>query len=308
MANSAKNVSGSSRPRPASLILSLYGSGMRHGIGPWLPVAAIVTLMDELGFDSQAVRSALSRMKRRGLLEARDEQGRRGYELSADAGRILREGDGRIFGQREPADLAEGWILAVFSIPESERGKRHVLRSRLSYLGFGSQAPGVLIAPVRLADDAERVIDRYGLSQYVRLFRAHPNGSPDATELVRQCWDLPRLAKRYDEYVERHEATAARWAGVRSPSGSEAFADYIYAVHEWRKFPYLDPGLPGSVLPDPWSGHRAAELFVALREQLEGAAMSFMGSVVKASAGSVRPGRRSAKGSKAAPKRVMSGR
>ena len=32
-------------------------------------------------------------------------------------------------------------------------------------------------------------------------------------------------------------------------------------MHEWRKFLFLDPGLPDAVLPDGWPGHRAARLF-----------------------------------------------
>ena len=33
---------------------------------------------------------------------------------------------------------------------------------------------------------------------------------------------------------------------------------------EWRRLPYLDPGLPLDVLPPDWNGSRAAELFTDL--------------------------------------------
>jgi phenylacetic acid degradation operon negative regulatory protein len=32
-------------------------------------------------------------------------------------------------------------------------------------------------------------------------------------------------------------------------------------VHAWRRFPWIDPGLPAQFLPAPWSGTAAAELF-----------------------------------------------
>jgi DNA-binding transcriptional regulator PaaX len=32
-------------------------------------------------------------------------------------------------------------------------------------------------------------------------------------------------------------------------------------VHEWRRFPFLDPRLPAQLLPDNWSGAKAADLF-----------------------------------------------
>ena len=41
----------------------------------------------------------------------------------------------------------------------------------------------------------------------------------------------------------------------------------VRLVHEWRRFPFLDPDLPGELLPRDWSGYRAAELFHHLHEQ-----------------------------------------
>ena len=54
---------------PRRLILSLYGLYARPE-GNWLSVAALVTLMEDLGVDSAAVRSSVSRLKKRGVLDA----------------------------------------------------------------------------------------------------------------------------------------------------------------------------------------------------------------------------------------------
>ncbi len=55
-----------------------------------------------------------------------------------------------------------------------------------------------------------------------------------------------------------------------------AFADYVQALTSWRRLPYLDPGLPDAVLPKGWTGARAAELFLDLRERLAGPAEEFV--------------------------------
>jgi phenylacetic acid degradation operon negative regulatory protein len=34
-------------------------------------------------------------------------------------------------------------------------------------------------------------------------------------------------------------------------------------VHEWRRFPFLDPRLPAELLPEGWIGDHARELFAA---------------------------------------------
>ena len=54
---------------PRQLILSLYGLYAREE-GNWLSVASLIALMADLGVDSAAVRSSVSRLKQRGVLEA----------------------------------------------------------------------------------------------------------------------------------------------------------------------------------------------------------------------------------------------
>ena len=62
--------------------------------------------------------------------------------LSDHARRVLHEGDRRIF-ERPRASLGDGWVVVVFSVPESERRQRHTLRSRLTWLGYGTVSAGV---------------------------------------------------------------------------------------------------------------------------------------------------------------------
>ena len=48
------------------------------------------------------------------------------------------------------------------------------------------------------------------------------------------------------------------------------------AVTDWRRLPYLDPGLPVELLPAGWIGVRAAEDFFALRALLEEPARAYV--------------------------------
>jgi len=47
-----------------------------------------------------------------------------------------------------------------------------------------------------------------------------------------------------------------------------AFADYLSALTDWRRLPYLDPGLAPELLPARWPGVRAAETFFELQSRL----------------------------------------
>jgi phenylacetic acid degradation operon negative regulatory protein len=252
--------------QPRQLIVTLYGLYARDE-GGWLSVAALVRLMAVLGVDEPAVRSSISRLKRRGLLAAERRDGTAGYALTPAAREMLADGDARIFGRRR-ATAADGWVLVVFSVPESEREKRHTLRTQLARLGFGTVAPGVWVAPGHLADELADVLRRLGLDGYVELFRGEhlPLGAGAAT--ARSWWDLDALRRLYAEFLDRNGPVKARWSRRRALDPGAAFADYVRLVTDWRRLPYADPGLPLDLLPPRWDGERAAALFAELGKRL----------------------------------------
>ena len=287
------------------LIITVYGLYARAD-GGWLSVAALIRLLADLGVDEPAVRSAISRLKRRGILQARRHEGSAGYQLSPEALAILREGDARIFRQRR-ASKADGWVLAVFSVPESQRHRRHVLRSELTRLGFGMVAPGVWIVPAHPQDTTAETLRRLQLDSYADLFHADHLAFGDLTGKIRRWWDLDSLERLYESFIRTHEPVLRRWQrdGRARPGGEqagpagepagpageqggaaggqagpaeerEAFADYVRVLTDWRRLPYLDPGLPAELLPDGWIGIRAAEVFFTLRSLLEEPARAYV--------------------------------
>ncbi|MFD4318478.1 PaaX family transcriptional regulator C-terminal domain-containing protein [Streptomyces sp. NPDC058548] len=266
---------------PRSLIVSLYGAYGRAPDGSPMPVAALIRLLAVLGVDAPSVRSSVSRLKRRGLLlPGRTADGAAGYALSDDARRLLDDGDRRIYARTEPK-LSEGWVLAVFSVPEAERHKRHLLRSRLARLGFGTAAPGVWIAPARLYEETRNALERLELSPYVDLFRGDHLGYAATAEAVARWWDLPAIARLHEEFLAAHEPVLRAWrtarAGAEAPGGAEAaYRDYLLALDSWRRLPYADPVLPAELLPDDWPGRRSAEVFAALHELLRDRGAEFV--------------------------------
>ncbi|RKT54841.1 PaaX family transcriptional regulator [Saccharothrix australiensis] len=264
--------------RPRQLIVTLYGLFAR-GRGGWLSVASVVGLLRELDVDEPAVRSSVSRLKRRDVLQAERRDGTAGYALSPAGLAILREGDHRIF-RRERATSADGWLLAVFSVPEAERHKRHLLRSQLSRLGFGTAAPGVWIAPAHLHEPTADILRSQDLHGYADLFRADHLAFGDLAAKVRRWWDLDQLEALYSAFLAEHGPTPDRHR--RAVDGRAAFVDYVRLLTDWRRLPYLDPGLPEDLLPPDWIGVRAADLFFSLQDRLEDAARAYGSRVIGA--------------------------
>jgi phenylacetic acid degradation operon negative regulatory protein len=246
---------------PRQLILTLYGLYARDEHN-WLSVNAVVRMMGDLGVDSAGVRSSISRLKRRGVLESLKFGSTAGYSLSDQTLELLREGDVRIFS-RQRASESDGLALAVFSVPEAEREKRHTLRTVLSGMGFGTVSPGVWVAPGVVHDEAVRTLERRGLAPYVDVFRARYEGFSTLQDRMARWWDLDSIQSEYTAFIERYSTAKVRWKS--SADGPRtAFEVYVPMLTEWRRLPYLDPGLPLSLLPRNWSGSRANDLFADL--------------------------------------------
>jgi phenylacetic acid degradation operon negative regulatory protein len=225
--------------------MTFFGAFLRR-LGGWIAVADLIALMAELGLDAQAVRSSVSRLKRRGVIESERRGGAAGYRLTARGEAILRAGDARIY---KPAAGDDGWLLVVFSVPESQRALRHRLRSGLAGLGLGIVAPAVWIAPAHLREEVERLVADLGVER-VDLFEAQPL----AADFTRY-WDLDALAAEYSRYLAEWESRPV-----------DGFADYIRHLDAWRRIPFHDPGLPNP------EGERAWAVFTALDARLEPAA------------------------------------
>ena len=260
-----------------ALLVTIYGLYARDRGGA-LSVSALVRLLAGLDVDGPAARSLISRLKARGILRPVTIAASAGYGLTAAGRTVLDEGDRRIFG-RPRAALADGWLLAVFSVPESQRAQRHSLRARLAALGFGTVSAGVWIAPAHLAAETADVLALHELDRYVELFTA-ATAEADPARAVARWWDLEALATLYRSFVTTYGPVLARWrpqpggsAGGADPvdgaaADRAAFADYVRAVTAWRRLPYRDPGLPVEVLPAGWPGTAAADLFAGLRDTL----------------------------------------
>ncbi|MEU6760683.1 PaaX family transcriptional regulator C-terminal domain-containing protein, partial [Streptomyces sp. NPDC046685] len=57
---------------------------------------------------------------------------------------------------------------------------------------------------------------------------------------------------------------AARMAAQSALDPAEAFRHYVPMLTQWRRLPYLDPGLPSELLPADWNAARARQVFQQL--------------------------------------------
>jgi phenylacetic acid degradation operon negative regulatory protein len=247
-------------------------------------------MLDDLGVESSGVRSSVSRLKRRGVLESVRQGGVAAYRLAPNLEDVFQEGDRRIFSPRR-ATAADRWLLIAFSVPESQRHLRHQLRSMLTRMGFGSVTPGLWIAPGNTYEDISHQLERARLTEYVEFFKAEHLTAGDLKDKVSRWWDLPALESLYAEFTERFAPVLERWvpAGAPAPgpdADRAAFADYVQLLTQWRRLPYLDPGLPEEFLPPGWRGLTAERIFAELHRLLNGPARQHAERLLGATGGS----------------------
>ena len=214
--------------------------------------SAVIETMGRVGIEEKATRQAMMRTAADGWLIAERVGRRTRWRLTPSADRLLTEGTERIYGFGAHRPGWDGrWLLVLARAAESERAARHLLRSRLTWAGFGSPAPGVWISThaERLAE-VERVLAEARLADDAQVFQgSHASG--DIAAMVAQAWDLDAIAQQYRDFI-----AAFADGRMRDP-----LASTIELVHAWRRFPWTDPDLPRELLPRQWSGVRAAALF-----------------------------------------------
>jgi phenylacetic acid degradation operon negative regulatory protein len=257
--------------RHQQLILTIYGLYGRQGGGP-LPVSVLIDMLGDLGHDAPGVRSAVSRLKAKGVLNSVKTGGMAKYELSPRSLEMVNEGDERIFAPYRGTPGGQ-WVLAIFSVPEAMRDRRHQLRTELTRLGFGSMAAGVWIAPAGVREGAQRRLASRGLADFVEFFTGEYAAEGDMRQRVAQWWDLEALGVQITEFMDYYRNALADWSGVLGGNGGtaqpnpsaelrrDAFRYYVPMLTLWRRLPYSDPGLPLEYLPEGWQGPEARRIF-----------------------------------------------
>jgi phenylacetic acid degradation operon negative regulatory protein len=243
-----------------------------------MPVGGTVELITLLGLDAASVRTAVSRLKKREWLVPETRAGTRGYALTMPALSALSAGDTVIWHARQPADLADGWCVVHFSVPESAGVSRHHLRSRLSSLGFGNIGTALWIAPARNRAAAEDAIAELGLTPFAAVFVGDYVAGQDLSEMLYGSWDLAAIDRAYRDFINVYDQQLVRFSGSRPVDPREVFITYLEVVDHWRKLPFRDPGLPRELLAEDWSAPEASARFERLVALLEGQALVYAAS------------------------------
>jgi phenylacetic acid degradation operon negative regulatory protein len=164
------------------------------------------------------------------------------------------------FGQDGPGWDGR-WLIVLVPAPDLNSQVRHRIRTRLNWAGFGALPGGVWVTPDPAREaEASRILEELGLADAAMSFTARYGSIGAQRDIVTRAWDLSAVEARYDDFI-------AEFSVLRPVTDAETLTAQTLLVHEWRRFPFLDPQLPRDLLPAGWPGDDAAALFSARHAQ-----------------------------------------
>ena len=192
----------------------------------------------------KAARQALARTAAEGWI-ASSRHGRLAqWELTGAGTRLLADGAERIYSLGQEGTAWDGrWLVLLTGGPDAGRDRRQQLRTRLTWAGFGALPGGVWISPDPGREaEASAILAGLGLAGECMSFVARYGGVGEPRDVVSRAWDLRALREGYAGFI-------AAFAAAEPAGDDAAFAAQTMLVHQWRRFPFLDPRLPAACCP-----------------------------------------------------------
>ncbi|MET1177385.1 phenylacetic acid degradation operon negative regulatory protein PaaX [Peribacillus sp. NPDC094092] len=263
-----------------SMIFTIYGDYIRN-YGNKIWIGSLIRLLKEFGHNEQGVRVAVSRMVKQGWIQS-EKQGNKSYYFLTDRGvQRMDEAANRIY-KMKPNEWDGKWRILMYTIPEDKRQLRDDLRKELLWSGFGSFSSGCWISPNDLEKQINRLIEKYDIKEYVDFFISEYKGPKENQSLVEKSWHLEEIENKYEEFIEKYSKQFIVHQSIINRgemSDADCFVERTNLVHEYRKFLFIDPGLPKELLPSKWNGNHAALLFSQYYQVLAEPASRFFESV-----------------------------
>ncbi len=262
------------------MIFTLYGDYISH-YGSKIWVGSLIRLLSEFGHNDQSVRAAISRMNKQGWVQSEKIGNKSYYSLTDRGQRRIDEAGKRIF-KLMPEKWDGFWRIFMYNIPEEIRNVRDELRKELVWSGFGTLSNSCWISANDLEKQVFDLIEKYEIGDYVDFFISQYTGPHENIRLVEKSWNLEEINAKYQDFISEYSQKYIidkNKIQKGNKTDAECFVERTKLVHEYRKFLFVDPGLPEELLPEKWLGNHAASLFSDYYKELAEPASRFFESV-----------------------------
>ena len=272
-----------SKARSATIIFTLFG-GFITPRGGEIWVSSLIKLIKPLGLSENAIRLALFRMSKQGLIYLR-KIGRESYCSLTKKGNEWMLGGQHWALEKEYKPWDKKWRLLTYNIPEKSRRLRDALREKLRAIGYGSLGGSLWITPYDLKKELAWLFDKVKVAEYVETFEAKYTGLRDSQKLAAQAWDIQGLRKQYMNFLRKYSLLlAAHKEKIKKKKvidPEECFAQRFQVTAEFIDIALNDPMLPLELLPANWAGLKARKICLEYWKYLTPEVNKFVDSILK---------------------------
>lgn len=226
---------GEGRLRVWSIAVTVFGDAIAPRGGS-VAMADLSLILERLGAEPGAIRTAMSRLARDGFVERHKEGRRSYYRLAPDASADFQAAAGRIYAAH-PTEWSGTWTVALGPEPKT------------TPTGFLRIAPSAWIAP----GDAPPPPEMFTIT----------GGSGAPPDWARDLLSPPELSEKY-------AALSASWRDFNADrmEGLDAVAARTLLIHQWRRILLRDAPLPRALRPANWAGADARDLVADIYRRL----------------------------------------
>lgn len=220
-----------------------------------LTASRLMALAEPFGISETSLRSTLSRMHARNLIEIRKEGRTAFYRLGA-RGRRIGSNVGRRFSDLDWSSWDGSYWGAAFSQPDS--AGRYRRQKKLRAYQFRALYPGLWIRPYHPAENIAAAFEEMLQAGGFDLFRCS-FAREISIEKINQLYDLPPTATALYQAL-----TLAGQSITKAPTLTPelAFVEWISRGDSLVKALAEDPQLPAALLPAGWPAPELRKAFI----------------------------------------------
>jgi DNA-binding transcriptional regulator PaaX len=193
------------------------------------------------GYNEGAVRTAITRLKQKGILSSITDKQKAEYVLS--------ENNSIRTVQIRDNTIRQGFILAIFSFSRENEKERYIIRSILSKTGFRKLAQNTYISIRGRKEELLRKIKDKRLEEHLFIFEGEDDLDKNTVQRLLEIWEINKRQKTLYEFL----ADLREFLKPGKLSDQEVFQMLGYAGTIFsNRIQRTEPPVPEKYLPEDY--------------------------------------------------------
>ncbi len=203
-----------------------------------------------------SLRTNLSRMTSKGILQVRKEGRKAVYSFTTASGKIS-SNVSLSFKSPDWSDWNNNWWGISFSLPEIKKSERYKIKKKLSVHRFAALHPGLWIRPVNLKEKIEEKLKNIFENKNCKVI-SFSFYSKAELDKIPYLWRINKINNKFKESLKYIDDWSKK-TDLSNPK--EALIGKMTVGNNIVKQLFSDPLLPDQFLPKDWCGKKLRKAF-----------------------------------------------